>query len=148
MFIFPLSKAFIELSAWTQGSPVSDHLALQSYSQGLSGVGWRLNLRGPVLHRALVDIHQLFPQRHKWIVLLVLAPYQILQNTSTQIWLFGESAVCTCQVGCCGFYERVPLVLSGKSGTLVLYYFILFMYFFESWSPNTLNNQCDFFQMF
>lgn len=53
---FALSKAFIEPGAWTQGPPVTDRLALLSYSQGLVGVGWGLNLRGPVLHRALVDI--------------------------------------------------------------------------------------------
>lgn len=56
---FPVSKAFIEPGAWRQGSPVTDHLALLSYSQGLAGVGWRLNLRGPVMHRAPVDIQKL-----------------------------------------------------------------------------------------
>lgn len=36
---FALSKAFIEPGAWTQGPPVTDRLALLSYSQGLVGVG-------------------------------------------------------------------------------------------------------------
>lgn len=57
---FALSKVFIKLGAWKQGSPVRDFRALLSYSQGLTGVGWRLNLRGPVLHRAPVDIKQHF----------------------------------------------------------------------------------------
>lgn len=38
---FALSKAlFIERGARTQGPPVTDRLALLSYSQGLAGVGW------------------------------------------------------------------------------------------------------------
>lgn len=57
---FALSKAFIKHTAGTQGPPVRDLLALLSYSQGLTGVGWRLNLRGPVLHRVLVDIKHVF----------------------------------------------------------------------------------------
>lgn len=60
---FAFSTAFIEPGARAQGSPVTVCLALLSYSQGLAGVGWRLNLRGPVLHRALVDIQQLLSVR-------------------------------------------------------------------------------------
>ena len=60
---FALSKAFIEPGAWTQGPPVTDRPVLLSYSQGLTGAGWRLNLRGPVFHRAPVDIQQLLSVR-------------------------------------------------------------------------------------
>lgn len=58
---FALSEAFIEPGARTQGPPVTGSPALRSYSQGFTGEGF--NLRGRVLHRALVDIQQLFSVR-------------------------------------------------------------------------------------
>ncbi len=56
---FAQSESFIEPGARTQGPPVIACRALLSYSQGLTGVGWSLNLIGLVLHRTLVDIQQL-----------------------------------------------------------------------------------------
>lgn len=44
---FGLSKAFMEPGARTQGLPVTDRLALLSYSQGLAGVGWRFKFERP-----------------------------------------------------------------------------------------------------
>lgn len=51
-FCFALCKAFIQPGAWTQGPPVTACLALLSYSRGLTGVGWKLYLRGTGWHSA------------------------------------------------------------------------------------------------
>ncbi len=113
---FALSKAFIEPSARTQGPPVTDRPALLSYSQGLSGVGWRLNLRGPVLHRALVDIQQLFPVRRTVTELWLLFWLHIrfTEQVFTNQWL-KRSSVYTCRVLWFSYVASLPAFLSGES---------------------------------
>lgn len=104
----PSEALFIERGARTQGPPVTDRLALLSYSQGLAGVGWRLNLRGPVSaqstgwHSAalLGEVHC------NWIV--HLAPYRI--HWTAQIG--GWKDHCCIAVGCSA---GLPALLSGGS---------------------------------